>query len=143
MRDLGRAPVVLGRELPGYLVNRLQMALVGEAMRLVRDGYCSAVDADTVVREGLGPRWALMGPFEAAHLNAAGGVRDYFEKFRVPIRRLMAAARPDVDYDASLLERIHREVEARWPGRDVAELQARRDHRLIALRRHLTAEAQG
>jgi 3-hydroxyacyl-CoA dehydrogenase len=143
MEQLGRAPVVLRRELSGYLVNRLQMALVGEAMRLVRDGYCSAADADTVVREGLGPRWALMGPFEAAHLNAAGGVRDYFEKFRLAIRNLMAAARPDVDYDASLLEQIHREIEVEARGRTVAELQARRDHRLLALRRHLAAEAEG
>lgn len=139
MIRLGRVPVVLRKELAGFIANRLQMALVGEAMRLVGEGYCSGTEADLVVRHGLGPRWALLGPFEAAHLNAAGGLREYFTKFREPIRKLMSAANPDYEYGADLIAQLHDEVESRYRGETVAELQAWRDSRLLALCEHLAS----
>lgn len=73
----GFDPVELGREIPAFVFNRLQSALLREAYRLVGDGVIGANDLDRLVRDGLGPRWALSGPFETADLNTAGGIRGH------------------------------------------------------------------
>ena len=65
------------RELDGFIMNRLQGALLEEAFRLVADGYASVEDIDIGIRDGLALRWSFMGPFETMDLNAPGGVRDY------------------------------------------------------------------
>jgi 3-hydroxyacyl-CoA dehydrogenase len=77
----GQSPVVLNREIFGFAFNRLQTALVNEAIHLVQEGYISPEDIDRCVRDGLGLRWAFMGPFETMDLNAPGGFADYAEKF--------------------------------------------------------------
>lgn len=76
-RSAGFDPVELGREIPAFVFNRLQSALLREAYRLVGDGVIGANDLDRLVRDGLGPRWALSGPFETADLNTAGGIRGH------------------------------------------------------------------
>lgn len=70
----GMAPVRLGKEVRGFVFNRLQGALLREAYCLVRDGVASVDDIDRVVRDGLGLRWAVIGPFETVDLNTAGGI---------------------------------------------------------------------
>ena len=73
MRAAGQAPIVMTREIDGFVVNRLQGALLQEAFRLVADGYASCEDVDIALREGLALRWSFMGPFETIDLNAPGG----------------------------------------------------------------------
>ncbi len=77
MKQVGQAPIRLSREINGFVVNRLQSALLGEAFRLVEDGLCSAADVDKAVSDGLGLRWFFMGPFETIDLNAQHGVAEY------------------------------------------------------------------
>ena len=86
MRGIGQAPIVMKRELDGFVMNRLQGALLDEAFRLVADGYCSVEDVDVGVRDGLALRWAFIGPFETIDLNAPGGVRDYVGRYGRPVR---------------------------------------------------------
>ena len=74
------------RELDGFVMNRMQGALLEEAFRLVADGYASAEDVDIGIREGLALRWSFMGPFETIDLNAPGGVRDYVERYQEHLR---------------------------------------------------------
>ena len=81
LRDAGHAPIVMQRELDGFVMNRMQGALLEEAFRLVADGYASIEDIDIGIREGLALRWSFMGPFETIDLNAPGGVRDYVERY--------------------------------------------------------------
>jgi L-gulonate 3-dehydrogenase len=80
MKRIGQVPIRLNREISGFVVNRLQSALLGEAFRLVEDGICGATDVDAAVSEGLGLRWFFMGPFETIDLNAQGGIADYCDK---------------------------------------------------------------
>ena len=84
------------REIDGFILNRLQGALLSEAMRLVGEGVVSPEDLDRTVRDGLGLRWSFMGPFATIELNAPGGVADYCARYsgfyRRP-RRGAAAAR--------------------------------------------------
>ena len=77
MRETGQAPIVMRKEIDGFVMNRMQGALLEEAFRLVADGYASVEDIDIGLREGLALRWSFMGPFETIDLNAPGGVGDY------------------------------------------------------------------
>ncbi len=80
MKRIGQVPIRLNHEIAGFVVNRLQSAVLGEAFRLVEDGIVSATDVDAAVSDGLGLRWFFMGPFETIDLNAQGGVADYCAK---------------------------------------------------------------
>lgn len=77
---VGFAPVLLGREVEGFALNRLQSALLREAYRLVESGVVDVAGADRLVSEGLGPRWALSGPFETADLNTPGGIAEHVQR---------------------------------------------------------------
>jgi 3-hydroxybutyryl-CoA dehydrogenase len=68
MQQLGKEPVVVQRDVPGFVVNRLQYALLREAYALVDEGVCSFEDVDRAVVHGLGSRWAAIGPFETMDL---------------------------------------------------------------------------
>jgi 3-hydroxybutyryl-CoA dehydrogenase len=68
MRQLGKEPVVVRRDVPGFVANRLQYALLREAYALVDEGVASFEDVDRAVVHGLGSRWAAIGPFETTDL---------------------------------------------------------------------------
>ncbi|HSE82700.1 MAG TPA: 3-hydroxyacyl-CoA dehydrogenase NAD-binding domain-containing protein [Gaiellaceae bacterium] len=68
MDDLGKAPIVVRRDTPGFVANRLQYALLREAYALVDAGVCTFADVDRAVSHGLGARWAAIGPFETMDL---------------------------------------------------------------------------
>jgi 3-hydroxyacyl-CoA dehydrogenase len=78
MKAMGKTPVVLNREIPGYIVNRLQAALLREAIDLVDKGIATAEDVDTAFCTGIGLRDPLLGPFLRIHL-AGDGVQRFFE----------------------------------------------------------------
>jgi 3-hydroxybutyryl-CoA dehydrogenase len=69
-RTIGKAPVAVRRDVPGFVANRLQYALLREAYALVEAGVCGVEDVDRAVVAGLGARWAAIGPF--ATMDAAG-----------------------------------------------------------------------
>jgi 3-hydroxyacyl-CoA dehydrogenase len=77
MHALGQSPITLTREINGFVVNRLQSALLGEAFRLVEDGICTPDEVDMAVADGLGLRWCFIGPFATIDLNAANGLAEY------------------------------------------------------------------
>ncbi|MEV5595262.1 3-hydroxyacyl-CoA dehydrogenase NAD-binding domain-containing protein [Streptomyces sp. NPDC052496] len=75
-RALGKTPVRLHKELPGFAANRLQGAILQEAMHLVLTGVLDAGEVDTVMKASLGGRYATVGPFESFHLGGGpGGIR--------------------------------------------------------------------
>src|SRR6266852_1086993 len=71
-REIGQVPVTINREINGFVLNRLQGALLAEAFRLVGEGFISAEDLDHTMKDGLGLRWSFLGPFETIELNAPG-----------------------------------------------------------------------
>jgi 3-hydroxybutyryl-CoA dehydrogenase len=72
LAELGKVPVLVERDVPGFIWNRLQLAVMREALWLVDNGVASPEVVDTVVREGLARRWRRVGPFAAAALGGAG-----------------------------------------------------------------------
>lgn len=77
MRSVALSPVMVRKEIRGFVFNRLQGALLREAYCLVRDGVAGVEDIDTLVRDGLGLRWSVVGPFETADLNRRGGIGEH------------------------------------------------------------------
>lgn len=80
MKAMGKIPIVLNKEVPGYIVNRLQAALLREAIDLVDKGIASAEDVDRAFSMGIGPRDPIIGPLFRIHL-AGNGVEGFFENY--------------------------------------------------------------
>jgi L-gulonate 3-dehydrogenase len=80
MQSIGQEPILCKKEVFGFVLNRLQFALEREAFYLVRQGVASAADVDKAVREGLGLRWAFLGPFGVEATNAES-IEDDLRKF--------------------------------------------------------------
>ena len=80
MEKLGKIPVVVRKEVPGFIGNRLQAALWREALNLVNSGVASVEDVDRACWAGPGSRWAIMGPFLTLHLGGGpGGLRHHID----------------------------------------------------------------
>jgi len=136
MTAVGQVPVTVRREVDGFVLNRLQGALLTEAMRLVAEGYISPEDLDKTIAHGLGRRWSFMGPFATIELNAPGGVPDYCARYSGFYRRLAAdPPSPDV-WTGEAAARVAAAL-GPAPSRDEQERRTRvRDRRLLALARH-------
>lgn len=72
MAEAGQKPVVLSREIEGFALNRIQYVIINECCRLIADDILSVKDIDSVMKDGLGMRYAFLGPMETTHLNAEG-----------------------------------------------------------------------
>jgi 3-hydroxyacyl-CoA dehydrogenase len=141
MDTLGQVPIVVRREIPGFILNRLQFALVGELMHLVSEGFCSAEDADKVIKHGLALRWAFLGPTEVAHLNATKGFLGFVDGLGDMMKRLARDAQVDYDWTREDASKIHDALAAAMPLERIGEFQRWRDQRIMKLREHLrTAE---
>ena len=132
-RALDREPVVISKELPGFVANRLQGAISREARYLVQQGVVSPADLDTIVRNSLGLRWATIGLFESNVLGGGpGGIRHLIEG--------VGAQTGGIEFgtpatDPASMEALIESVEDTYgSGRDVYDaLAARRDRRTRAV----------
>lgn len=132
----GQSPIMMKRELDGFIMNRMQGALLEEAFRLVADGYASIEDVDIGIRDGLALRWSFMGPFETIDLNAPGGVRDYAVKYQGLYENLFKQMQRRVDWAGPVMDIIERDRREKLPESDLVRHQAWRDRRLMALAAH-------
>jgi 3-hydroxyacyl-CoA dehydrogenase len=126
----GHEPIMLKKEIDGFVVNRLQGALLQEAFRLVAEGYADPRDVDRAVAKGLGLRWSFIGPFEVAETNAPGGIKDYIAKYEALFKRLWSSYTVPWQPLANALEA---EYDKQTPRGKLRERQLWRDRRLIAL----------
>jgi 3-hydroxyacyl-CoA dehydrogenase len=135
-------PVTLTREIHGFLLNRVQGAVLNECFNLYAQGLASAEDIDKVLKEGLALRWSFMGPFETIDLNAPKGVADYAARYGASNTSLAQSHVPFA-WDTETIRRI--EAERRTVlGEDQLEARAAwRDRRLMALMAHKRDADQG
>jgi 3-hydroxyacyl-CoA dehydrogenase len=146
MRAVGQSPVTLKREIAGFLVNRLQGAILGEAFRLIEDGICDADDVDRAVSDGLGRRWAFLGPLETIDLNANHGIAEYCQKLGpmyFDLAKNQADPRP---WTPELVAAVEQQLRRRTPADGLAERRRWRDAqsaRLDAMKRSDDQIAQG
>ncbi len=136
MAGCSMEPITVRREIEGFILNRLQLAVLNEAFRLIAEDYVSAEDLDKTIKDGLALRWSFMGPIETIDLNAPQGVADYLERYGPTIRRVgeaQSAAAPWPDTIAATLDKERRAV---VPKDRLAEASEWRDRRLMALAAH-------
>ena len=138
---VGQVPIVVKREIEGFILNRLQAVLLSEAFRLVEQGYVTPQDLDHTLKNGLGLRWSFMGPFETIELNAPGGIPDYCRRYGPSLARL-SDAEPDI-YRTPNIELILTQWAAQAGPDAIAARMRWRDRRLAALKAHQRAQPAG
>jgi L-gulonate 3-dehydrogenase len=136
----GLTPVLVRKEVEGFVFNRLQGALLREAYCLVRDGVVSVEDVDRIVRDGLGLRWSVIGPFETVDLNTQGGIASHAEKMGPAYARMGAERGQNDPWTPELVESVAAQRRAVLPLDRWAERVAWRDRRLMSLVRHRKTE---
>ena len=136
MERVGQSPVEMTREAEGFILNRLQGVLLMEAWRLVEQGLATVEDIDKTVSQGLGLRWAFMGPFETIDLNAPGGIADYANRLSGLYQSIAASTSEHQVWDAALIKKVEAQRREALPIGDLASRQAWRDRRLMALAKH-------
>jgi 3-hydroxyacyl-CoA dehydrogenase len=142
MLSVGQAPIRLRREVQGFVANRMQAALIGAALRMLKDDVASAEDIDIAIRDGIGLRWSFMGPFETIDLNAPGGIADYLRRYG-PLYQAIEQEQGPLDWsDPALIGKVERERRDRLPARRLGERSVWRDRRLMALAAQRQAAAK-
>jgi 3-hydroxyacyl-CoA dehydrogenase len=134
--EAGQKPVIVRRELEGFVLNRLQGALLREAFRLVQDGTITVEDLDVTVKDGLGLRWAFMGPFETIDLNAPEGVADYCDRYGGMYASIARSQRDCERWSADTVREVERQRRERLPESELLRRRLWRDQRLMSLLRY-------
>ena len=132
----GQVPILLKKELPGFVLNRLQAVLLAEAFRIVGAGVASPQDVDKTIRDGLGLRWSFMGPFETIELNAPGGIPDYCARYGKSLTDMANSATGGDPFGAETVAKVMEDWGAVSSPERVAALSNWRDTRLAALKAH-------
>ncbi|MDN3516567.1 3-hydroxyacyl-CoA dehydrogenase [Aquisalimonas lutea] len=140
--EAGQVPVMVRGELRGFILNRIQGAVLNESLRLYEDGYVTVADIDDTLRHGLGLRWSFMGPFETIDLNAPGGLKEYADRYG-PLYEALSHEQADPrPWSRETIERLHAERRSALPEKELEQRQSWRDKRLMALIAHKTAAAK-
>jgi len=134
MKNLGKVPVLLKREVSGYIVNRLQAALLREAVDLVDKDVASAEDVDKAFCMGIGLRDPLIGPFLRIHL-AGGGVERFIKNFSQSYRHRWETMETWTSIPPLAAEKIVRSVREMGVVRKktLGEIKNWRDEMLVKL----------
>ena len=132
---VGLEPVRVNREVEGFVFNRLQGAVLREAYCLVRDGVASVEDIDRVMRDGLAPRWSVVGPFETVDLNTRGGIASHAQKMGPAYERMGKERGQHDPWTPELVAEVERQRRAIVPLAQWGTRVAWRDRALMALAR--------
>ncbi len=142
MLEVGQQPVTVHKELQGFVLNRLQGALLREAFRLVEMGAISVEDLDVTVKAGLGLRWAFMGPFETIDLNAPGGVDDYCDRYGEMYRSISEEQTGTSAWKPEVIAEITRQRRSLLSADELTQRRLWRDAKLMELARARREQAR-
>uniref|UniRef100_A0A8C0E4H8 L-gulonate 3-dehydrogenase n=1 Tax=Balaenoptera musculus TaxID=9771 RepID=A0A8C0E4H8_BALMU len=140
MRKIGQSPVRLTKEVDGFALNRLQYAVISEAWRLVEEGVVSPGDLDLVMSDGLGMRYAFIGPLETMHLNAEG-MLSYCDRYSEGMKHVLKTFGPIPEFSGAAAEKVHQAMCVKVPD-DPEHLAARREWRDRCLMRLARLKSQ-
>ncbi|QPF82495.1 3-hydroxyacyl-CoA dehydrogenase [Bradyrhizobium genosp. L] len=146
MLRIGQSPIQLRREISGFVVNRLQSALLGEAFRLVEDGIVNAEEVDRAIADGLGLRWSFMGPFQTIDLNAKTGIAEYCRNLGPMYHGLAKEQADPRPWSDALVATIEDTLRKQTSAEDIPAKQRWRDNflaKLVDFKSRLTVAAAG
>jgi L-gulonate 3-dehydrogenase len=127
----GLHAVMVRKEIEGFIFNRLQGAVLREAYCLVRDGVAEPDEIDTIVREGLGLRWSVVGPFETADLNTVGGISEHARRLGEAYSRMGAQRGQEDHWEPELVEKVTNARRAALPLDQWEDRVTWRDNQLM------------
>ena len=137
-RTIGMLPLVLKKEIDGFIADRLMEALWREALWLVHDDIASTSEIDDAIRLGCGLRWAFMGPFLTYRLGGGeGGMRHFMQQFAPTLQLPWTKLMDTPEMDETLVDKIVAQSDAQAAGKSIGELMHWRDDCLVALMRSL------
>jgi len=141
LRELKMSPILVMKEIEGFVFNRIQGAILREAYALVDEGVVDPIDIDIVVTQGLGKRWAVVGPFGTSALNVEGGIRAHVERMGESYYRMGADRGQTEPWSEELVERVAVEMEKIFANDQWSENVNRRDRALMKLN-HLMKDSK-
>jgi len=133
------AAITVNKETEGFVLNRLQGALLNEAVRLHEGGFASMEDIDIALKHALGIRWAFLGPFEIMDLNAPEGIKDSFTRYKKGIQNLAREQNSVPGYSEEYLNKLEIDQRKRL-SYDVRNERVEKRNKMIALIRKLKLE---
>jgi carnitine 3-dehydrogenase len=126
-RSIGKVTIRLNKEVPGHVANRLQAAVIREAVHLAAEGVASVADIDTAMSAGPGVRWAVIGPHMVTNLAAGpAGVEVFWERY-LPSFETWWASLGQPKVTPEVVKRLARGIEEMVAGRSFEQLAAERD----------------
>jgi len=139
--SIGKKPILLHKEFPGHVANRLQAALYREILFLIQEGVLSVVDADDAVSYGPGLRWGVMGPSLQWHVGGGeGGIHHFMDHLMDPLGGMMKTlGNPQIT--AELKQTIVEGVIQEAKDRSVEQLALGENEMLVGLLKLRTAAA--
>ena len=133
----GKAPLVLSKEIPGFVATRLQEAVWREALHMISNGEATVEDIDFAIVNGPGPRWAMMGPCLTYHIGGGeGGMAYCLDQFG-PALKLPWSRMEAPELTARLREQLIEGTARQAGDRDYETLNRQRDAGLVAIRKAL------
>ncbi|SIS04043.1 ketoreductase RED1 [Peribacillus simplex] len=137
-KALGKNPLVLKKETPGFVANRLQSALIREAIHLVSEGIVSMKDLDEIVTSSIGLRWAAGGPFLTFHLGGGKGGFPAFLKHLGPGLEAIWGDLGKPHLDEATVQSLSELSISSYGNKSVENLEKERDHRQLSILRTLS-----
>ncbi len=134
-KSISMNPILVKKELPGYLADRLQEALWREALHIINDGYATTKDLDRAIEDGPGLRWSLMGTFLTFHLaGGKAGMKHMLKQFgpalKLPWTKLKAPK-----LSKKLSTRVIKGTKQQAKGKSVSAISNIRDEYLVNLQK--------
>jgi L-gulonate 3-dehydrogenase len=136
LEEAGHVVLTLRREIAGFVMNRLQGAVLDEAFRLVEQGIVGPEDVDIALRDGLAIRWSVVGPFETIDLNAPGGVSDYIDRYGQMYDDLAIGSEGRADWKGAVRDMVTADRRARLAVDQIPARTKWRDARLAEIARN-------
>ncbi|MEM1546234.1 MAG: 3-hydroxyacyl-CoA dehydrogenase NAD-binding domain-containing protein [Candidatus Methanomethylicia archaeon] len=131
---IGMMPIIVRKEVPGYVVNRLQFSILREAIDLVLKGVVSVEDIDKAISYGLGLRWALMGPFLVFHLTSVpGGIAATLSKYREAFEYVFRDLATWTEIPSEAYKALPEGLKMEIGSRDQYELIKWRDRKILEI----------
>lgn len=142
-RALGKKPVALRKEIAGFVVNRLQAVLLGEAINLVLQGVVTVDELDETMTSSIGPRWASAGIFQSSHIaGGAGGVLQFLHHFGPAFEDIWKDS-GKVHLDEATDNLVAAQVDASFGKAGVKALAATRSQKQFAILKTLRGMSEG
>jgi ketoreductase RED1 len=136
-RSLGKRPVLIEKEIAGFVANRLQAALMRESIHLVKSGVINMEGLDLIVSSSIGLRWAAAGPFKTFTLGGgSGGFRHFLQGLGPMLENLMMNI-GEAHFDAETTKVLLEQYDASYGKVPITELEQQRDRQQLAIMKAL------